>query len=117
MFAPSFPWPYQPKPKWHRARPLHGVTKSICNSRCVLDDAQGRDEVPEGEQYCVVCAACDVRAARRGVEGRPPNAATVAALREADAGGGETFLGATEEALAKILADDDAGTDGQTVGT
>lgn len=115
MFAPSFQWPSQPKPKWHRTRQLHGVTKSTCNARCVLDEAQARDEVPEGEQYCAMCAASDAREARRCGDDRTPNAETIAALQEADAGGGETFHGTAEEAFEKILAEDDNGTDGQGV--
>lgn len=49
------------------------------------------------------------------VEAHTPNAETVAALEESDAGGGEVFQGTTEEAFDKITSEDDAGTDGQTV--
>ena len=53
-------------------------------------------------------------AAGRCIESHTPNAETAAALKDSDVGGGETFHGTTEDAFAKILVEDDAGTDGQS---
>ena len=106
MFAPAFGWPYSKKPMWHRVRRIRGVAMGSCHIRCVVDESKESEMVPSGEKYCSNCAAMDASAS--------PNAETVAALKEADAGGGEIFTGSTEEAVEKNLAEDEPGGVGQT---
>lgn len=94
MYAPIFPSWYIKEERWHLVSP-YDHKHPVCNRRYVLDHERTREDLPEGAAYCQQCAARE----RFG----KPNAETVAAMKESDAGGGEVFTGSVEDAIADVL--------------